>query len=271
MRIVFIGDIMGRSGREGLARHLPDIKSRLDPDVVIVNGENSANGYGITAKICEEFYSYGVDVITTGNHIWAQREIIPYLDRDKNLLRPINFPGKTPGNGFVILQLADGRKLLVVNAMGRTHMEPIDDPFTAMDTLLQTAKLGQNINAIFLDFHAEVTSEKMAMGQYLDGRVSCVVGTHTHVPTADAQILPNGTAYQTDAGMVGDFDSVIGMQKDAPLFRFANGRPLERMYPAAGEATLCGIFVVTNDKTGLAERIAPLRLGGRLSQTWPVE
>ncbi|MES2729551.1 MAG: TIGR00282 family metallophosphoesterase [Pseudomonadota bacterium] len=270
MRIVFVGDVFGRSGRDGLLRHLPEIKARLNPDVVIVNGENSANGSGITAKICEEFYATGVDVITTGNHIWAQREILTYIDKDKNLLRPINYADKSPGNGHVVKRLADGRTIMIANAMGRVDMKiPLDDPFSGMDRLLQGNRLGQNLNAIFVDFHAEATSEKMAMGHYLDGRVSCVVGTHTHVPTADAQILPGGTAYQTDAGMVGDFDSVIGSQKDQPIFRFLRGMSLERFQPATGEATLCGVYVTTNDRTGLATSIAPIRMGGRLSPYLP--
>ena len=271
MRILFIGDVIGRPGRDGVAAHLPDLKMMLSPDVVILNGENSAHGFGITGKICAEFYEMGVDVITTGNHIWDQREIIPYIDRDKKLLRPLNFPDKTPGQGSTIHQLPDGRKIMVVNMMGRLFMDAMDDPFTSIDKLLQTHRMGgqTGLNAIFVDFHAEATSEKMAYGQYLDGRVSCVVGTHTHIPTADAQVLPKGTAYQTDAGMTGDYDSVIGMQKDVPLHRFTRKMPSEKMYPAPGDATVCGIFVVTDDATGLAKSVHPVRIGGRLHPSIP--
>jgi metallophosphoesterase (TIGR00282 family) len=269
MRILFIGDVIGRPGRDAVAAHLPDLKAQLEPDVVILNGENSAHGFGITPKICEEFYGYGVDIITTGNHIWDQREIIPYIDRDKSLIRPLNFPDKTPGQGGAVKQLADGRKILVLNAMGRLFMDQLDDPFAALDKVLSTQRMGQTVNAIFLDFHAEATSEKMAMGHFLDGRVSCVVGTHTHIPTADAQVLPGGTAYQTDAGMTGDFDSVIGMHKDVPVLKFTRKMPTEKMYPAPGDATVCGIFVITDDKTGLATSIEPVRRGGRLIQATP--
>lgn len=269
MRILFIGDVIGRPGRDAVAAHLPDLKMMLAPDVTILNGENSAHGFGITGKICEEFYGMGVDVITTGNHIWDQREIIPYIDRDKKLLRPMNFPEKTPGQGSYIHQLEDGRRIMVVNMMGRLFMDALDDPFAIIEKTLSTQAMGRTVQAIFVDFHAEATSEKMAYGQYLDGRVSCVVGTHTHIPTADAQVLPKGTAYQTDAGMTGDYDSVIGMQKDVPLHRFTRKTPSEKMFPAPGDATVCGIFVVTDDKTGLAKSIEPVRIGGRLKQSIP--
>lgn len=269
MRILFIGDVIGRPGRDAVAKHMPELKANLRPDVVILNGENSAHGVGITSDICKEFYQYGVDVITTGNHVWDQREIIPYIDRDPKLLRPINFPRGTPGKGFNIHELPGGRKVLVINAMGRVFMDDLDDPFAIMNDILNTYRLGGSVNAIFVDFHAEATSEKMGMGHYLDGRVSCVVGTHTHVPTADAQILPNGTAFQTDAGMTGDFDSVIGFKKEIPILRFTRKMPTERFTPSEGEATVCGIFVETDDKTGLAKNIGPVRVGGRLKPEKP--
>ena len=269
MRILFIGDIMGRSGRDALTKHLPALKEKLKPDVIIVNGENSAHGIGISEKICQEFYALGVDVITTGNHVWDQREILVYIDKDPKLLRPINFPDNTPGNGSVVHELPDGRSILVINAMARLFMDPMEDPFKMVMDLVHQHKMGTQCDAIFLDFHGEATSETMAMGHYLDGKVSGVVGTHTHIPTADAQVLPNGTAYQTDAGMTGDFDSVIGVRKDISIHRFIRKIPGERMIPADGEATLCGTLIETSDKTGLAKNVAPVRIGGRLHEEIP--
>lgn len=269
MRILFIGDVMGRSGRDAVIGHMPKLKEKLRPDVVIVNGENAAHGIGINEKICKDFYAAGVDCITTGNHVWDQREVIPYIDRDPRLLRPVNFPKGTPGKGAYSHKLPDGRSILIVNAMGRLFMDTLDDPFAAMEEIVKTSGLGRSHTAIFLDFHAETTSEKMAMAHFLDGRVSAVVGTHTHIPTADAQILPGGTAYQTDAGMAGDYDSVIGVRKDISIWRFTRKMPGEKMVPAEGEATVCGVLIVTDDKTGLATGIAPVRLGPRLAETMP--
>lgn len=264
MKILFIGDVVGRSGRDAVSAHLPELKKALQTDVVILNGENAANGVGITDKICAGFYQDGVDVITTGNHVWDQREIIGYIDGDPRLLRPLNYPKGTPGRGHCLYTLPDSRKILVINAMGRVFMDQLDDPFPQVENLVQTYALKRGSDAIFLDFHAEVTSEKMAMAHFLDGRVSGIVGTHTHIPTADAQILPGGTAYQTDAGMTGDYNSVIGVKKEVPIFRFTRKMPTERMTPAEGEATLCGVFIETNDSSGLAKRIEPVRIGGRL-------
>ncbi|MGZ9097892.1 MAG: TIGR00282 family metallophosphoesterase [Micavibrio sp.] len=269
MRILFIGDVVGRTGRDALTKHLPDLKKNLRADVVVVNGENAAHGIGITPDICKEFYALGTDVISTGNHIWDQREIIPYIDRDPKLLRPINFPKGTVGKGYYLHALPDGRKILVINAMARLFMDPLDDPFLAVNDLLNTYRLGAGANAILLDFHGEATSEKMAMGHYLDGRASIVVGTHTHVPTADVQIMPGGTAYQTDAGMTCDFDSVIGFKKDVPIQRFTRKMPTDRLTPAEGEGTVCGLFVETDDKTGLAKHACAVRVGGRLKPEMP--
>jgi len=266
MKILFIGDIMGRSGREALEKYLPKLKNDLSPDVIIVNGENAAHGLGITPKMVQEFYDWGVDVITTGNHVWDQREILTYIDRDPKLLRPINFPEGTPGKGAYIHRLKDGLSICVINAMARTFMDPIEDPFKMVMNAVQANPLKTSVDAIFVDFHGETTSEKMAMGHYLDGKISALVGTHTHIPTADTRILEKGTAYQTDAGMTGDFDSVIGVRKDIPIHRFTKKIPGERMVPAAGEATLCGTFIETNDATGLATTIKPLRLGPHLSE-----
>lgn len=268
MKILFIGDIVGRSGREALQKHLPHLKAELSPDITIVNGENAANGAGITEKICKQFYEWGVDVITSGNHIWDQREILSYINRDTRLLRPLNLPEGTPGQGSVKLEVDGGHQILIVNPMGRLFMDSIDDPFTAMDRVLSAEHLGKRVQAIFVDFHAETTSEKMAFAHYLDGRVSAVIGTHTHVPTADAHILKGGTAYMTDAGMSGDYDSVIGVIKDIPIHRFVKKTPSERMRPAKGPGSLCGAFIETNDKTGLAKQIKPVRKGGVLSETF---
>ena len=273
MRLLFCGDIVGRPGRQVVIEHLPRLRRELALDFVVVNGENAAHGFGITDTICAELYAAGVDIITTGNHVWDKREIIAYIPSDPRLLRPINFPPGTPGNGHGIYALADGRKLMVINAMARLFMDAIDDPFAAVDRVLREHPLGTangEVDAIFVDFHGEATSEKMSMGHFCDGRVSAVIGTHSHVPTADAHILPGGTAYMTDAGMCGDYESVIGMQKEIAVARFVRKMPGERLQVAEGEGTLCGAFVETDDATGLARRIAPLRLGGRLQPHWPL-
>ncbi len=263
MRILFLGDVMGRSGREAVAKHLPMLKQVLKPDVVIINGENSAHGIGITKDICLELYALGANCITTGNHVWDQREIIPHIDRDEKLLRPINFPKGTVGKGIYIYQTDSGEKIAIINAMARLFMDPLDDPFAILDATVKELKMGQGVQAIFIDFHGEATSEKMALAHYLDGRVSAVVGTHTHMPTADGQILPGGTAFQSDAGMCGDYNSVIGVRADISVHRFTKKMPGERMVPADGEATVCGTFIETNSK-GLAVRMEPVRVGPRL-------
>jgi len=269
MKILMVGDVVGKSGRDAIAAHLPDLRQRLDLDFVVVNGENAAHGFGITDKICASFYQLGADVITTGNHVWDQREIMNYIGGDPKLLRPLNYPAGTPGNGFGVYQARDGRKVLVMHAMGRLYMDPLDDPFSAIERVMVQHALGVQVQAILMDFHGEASSEKLAMGHFLDGRVSAVVGTHTHVPTADYQILVGGTAYQTDLGMTGDYDSVIGMKKRTATERFTTKLPQGRLEPAEGEATLCGLYVETDDKTGLATVSVPVRIGGRLSQAVP--
>lgn len=269
MRIVMLGDVVGRAGRDVVLEHMPRLRRDLALDFVVVNGENAAHGFGITDKICAELYAAGVDVITTGNHVWDRREIIPYIADDRRLLRPENFPPGTPGNGHGIYTIGDGRRVLVINAMARLFMDAIDDPFAALARLLTEHPLG-TVDAVLVDFHGEATSEKMSMGHFCDGSASIVVGTHSHVPTADCQILPKGTAYMTDLGMCGDYDSVIGMRKEAAIARFVRKMPGERLDAADGPATLCGAFVELDDKTGLAVHIAPLRLGGRLAPHWPI-
>lgn len=269
MKILYCGDIVGRSGRDVVLKELPHLRRELDLDFVIANGENSAHGFGINKSICKSLYDAGVDVITTGNHIWDQRDIIGYIDQDKRLIRPINYPLGTPGRGFTIIPDRHHRQVMVINAMGRLFMDPLDDPFALVHQLLQKYPLGGSIAAIILDFHGEASSEKMSMGHYCDGRTSFVVGSHSHVPTADAQILPKGTAYQTDAGMCGDYNSVIGMDIKAPIFRFTKKMPSDRLMPADGPGTLCAVYVETDDTTGLATKISPVRMGPRLIPAWP--
>lgn len=270
MRILFVGDIMGRAGREALEKYLPELKKNLMIDVAIVNGENAAHGRGLTGKHCQQFYELGADCITTGNHIWDQREIIAYIARDPKLLRPANFPGNAPGKGFYLHTQQNGLRIVVVNLMARLYMEPLDDPFQIMENILSDYKLGQNCDAIFVDFHGEATSEKMAFGHAFDGRISGVIGTHTHVPTADAHVLPGGTAFMSDAGMTGDYDSVIGIRKDLSVNRFKTKMPGEHFIPASENMTLCGALIVTDDHTGKAKTIEPVRIGDILQTAMPV-
>lgn len=268
MRLLFCGDIVGRSGRDVVTHHIPAMRKRLNLDMVIVNAENMAGGFGLTGPACDTLFQHGVDVITSGNHVWDEKEIIPYMERNKKVIRPLNYPPGTPGEGSVIWQSPQGKRVLVINVMGRLFMDTLDDPFQALDACIAHHTLGKTIDAVVVDVHAEATSEKMAIGHMLDGRVSFVVGTHTHIPTADTRILPGGTAYQTDAGMCGDYQSVVGMQVEAPLFRFRYKRPYtERMKPATGPATLCGTLVETDDATGLAVSITPIRVGPHLAQS----
>ena len=266
MRMLFCGDVVGRSGREAVTSRIPALRRRHGIDFVVVNGENAAAGFGITETICREFFTAGVDVVTTGNHLFDKREIVSTLAADPRLLRPANYPAGTPGVGAHAFALADGRRVVVANLMARLFMDALDCPFAAADQILREQRLGETAAAILVDFHGEATSEKMAMGHHLDGRVSAVFGSHSHVPTADARILVGGTAYQTDAGMCGDYDSVIGMRKEVAIARFVRKVPGERLSPAEGEGTMCGVFVETDDATGLAVRVAPVRLGGCLGE-----
>lgn len=269
MRILFVGDVVGRSGREAIDKHLPVLVNRLKADVVIVNGENSSHGIGISSDICKGFYESGAHCITGGNHSWDNKEILTYIDRDPRLIRPINYPSALPGKGHYLHKLADGRKILIVNAMARLFMDPLDDPFAMTMDIVKAHPLGNAVNAIFVDFHGEATSEKMAFAHYLDGYVSAVVGTHTHLPTADDHILNGGTAFMSDAGMTGDYDSVIGMKKDVPITRFVKKISMDRLSPADGEATLCGCLIETDDKTGLTKNIGRIHIGPRLKQEMP--
>jgi len=265
MRILFLGDVVGRTGRDAIIQHLPALKQTHRLDAVIVNGDNAAAGFGITGDICKQFFDVGVDVVTGGDHIWDQKDIPSYIAQEKRLLRPANFPPRTAGFGAGIYEVAGGKKLAVIHILGQVfHNEHLDCPFNAVDNVLERVRLGHEVDAIVVDVHAEATSEKNAFGVYLDGRVSLVVGTHTHIPTADARILPHGTAYQTDAGMCGDYNSVIGFDSKSPLARFTTKVKKHRLEAAAGEATLCGIIIETHDKTGLCTELTPLQLGGAL-------
>jgi len=268
MRILFIGDIMGRPGREVVTAQVPRLRDSLRLDFVVANGENAAGGFGLTRVIANEFFACGVDCITTGNHWADQKEILSFISDEDRILRPCNLPAGAPGKGANLYQARSGQHVLVINPLGRVFMDPQNDPFAAVEGELSACALGEAADAIVVDIHAEATSEKMAMGHFCDGRATMVVGTHSHIPTADAQILPGGTAYQTDAGACADYDSVIGMEKFEPLQRYTRKLPTNRYSPANGPATLCGVFVETN-ANGLAERIEPVRVGGRLKQSLP--
>ena len=269
MRILFIGDVVGKTGRNAVTDRLPGLIQDWSLDLVVVNGENAAGGFGITEAIYNDLIDVGADAVTLGNHAWNQKEALVFIERAPRLVRPLNFPRHTPGRGAAMVEAKNGARALVINAMGRVFMEPLNDPFSRIGHELDACRLGEAADAIVVDFHGEASSEKQGMGYFCDGRASLVVGTHTHVPTADHQILAGGTAYMTDAGMTGDYDSVIGMQKEEPLHRFTTGIPSGRFEPAFGEATLSGVAVETDDATGLALKIAPVRLGGRLSQAVP--
>jgi len=269
MRILFIGDIVGRSGRATVLQRLPQLVRSWKLDFVIANGENAAGGFGITEAIYQELVDAGIDVITGGNHSWDQKEALVFIERAPKLIRPINFPPGTPGRGAALLDARNGARVLVINAMGRIFMDPLDDPFAAVDRELSACPLKAAADAIVVDIHGEATSEKQAMGHFCDGRASLVAGTHTHAPTADHRILPHGTAFISDVGMSGDYDSIIGMDKDEPLTRFLRKIPGARFEPALGEATLCALAVETDDATGLARRLGAVRLGGMLEESKP--
>lgn len=268
MNILFLGDIFARSGREAVKLHLPFLKEKLSPDVIIANAENAAHGFGVTPTIADDLFKLGINVLTTGNHVWDQKEIIPYSNQQKRLLRPANYPPQTPGHGYTIFQTQSGSDILIINLMGRVFMDPLDDPFACLDNILKMHRLKvNNLGAIFVDFHAETTSEKMSLAHYADGRITALIGTHTHMPTADAQILDKGTAVQTDAGMCGDYNSVIGVKPQSPIHKFTKKMPGEKFSPTDGVATVCGVFIETDKDTGLCKKILPIRIGPRLIPT----
>lgn len=272
MRLAFFGDVVGRAGRAAVSEHLPRLKADLRLDFVIVNGENAAGGFGITASTAQDLFDAGADCITLGNHSWDQSEALVYIERETRLLRPFNYPQtlNIPGRGAQLFTTPKGQRVFVIQIHGSAFMESLDDPIQGVQRALEEAPLRQVADAVIVEMHAEATAEKYIMGHYCDGRATAVVGAHTHVPTADAQILPSGTAYLTDAGMCGDYDSVIGMKKGPLVQRAATRLPVERKAPAEGPATMCGVYIESDDVTGLATRIEMIRVGGRLKQTIPV-
>ena len=269
MRLLFLGDLVGRSGRNAAIARLPALIADNQLDFVVVNGENAAGGFGISEEILRNILDAGADVVTTGNHAFDQREALAFADRQERFLRPVNFPAGTPGRGAGLYIARNGARVLVINAMGRVFMDQLDDPFAAIEREVSACPLGEQADAIVVDFHAEATSEKQAVAHYLDGRVTLVVGTHTHVPTSDYRVMRAGTAFQSDVGMCGDYDSVIGMNHEEPLRRFLQKVPGERFTPADGPATLAGLAVEVDDASGLATAAAPFRVGGVLSETLP--
>ncbi len=260
MKIIYCGDIVGRPGREVVLNNVDVLRKKYCPDTIIVNAENAAHGFGLTPGICRDLFASGIDAITTGNHVYDQREIIPFLDNSKKIVRPLNFPFPNAGKGFCEVELANGKKLLVVQLMGRAFMDAVDCPVQAMENLLKTYIMGANISAILVDIHAEATAEKLAFAHLFDGKVSIIAGTHTHVPTADARVFPKGTAYITDVGMCGDYNSVLGFEPEASIRRLCKKFPSERLIPAKGPGTLYAIFVQTDDSTGLSTHIEQIVL-----------
>ncbi len=270
MRILFLGDVMGRAGRRAIAERLQGLREAWRLDFVVVNGENATNGAGLSPDHAKGLLEAGADCLTLGDHAFDQRDMLRFIETEPRIIRPLNFAKDAPGKGAGLFKTARGQKILVTQALGQVFMKrPFDDPFAAIDAVLKARPLGGMAQAILVDMHCEATSEKMAMGHWCDGRASVVVGTHTHVPTADAQILPKGTGFQSDAGMCGDYNSVIGMEKSEPMRRFVTGMAKGRFSPANDEATLSGLFVETDDKTGLARDVQMVRVGGRLQQAGP--
>ncbi|GHC18016.1 MAG: metallophosphoesterase [Rhodobacterales bacterium 65-51] len=270
MKILFLGDVMGRAGRAAIVERLPGLRAEWGLDFVVVNGENASSGMGLTAEHAKALLAAGADCLTLGDHAFDQKDMLPFIEQENRILRPINFAKLAPGKGARLFSDARGRKVLVAQVLGQVFMKrPFDDPFSAIDTVLKAHPLGGLAQAIVVDVHCEATSEKMAMGHWCDGRASLVVGTHTHVPTGDAQILSGGTAYLTDAGMCGDYNSVIGMEKLEPMRRFVTGMPKDRFSPANGPATLSGVLVETDDRSGKALSVRMIRIGGRLQEARP--
>lgn len=270
MRLLFLGDVVGRTGRDAVIGALPGLRRDWALDFVVVNAENAASGFGLTGAIAAEILAAGADVITLGDHAFDQKEMLTHIEREPRILRPLNIARTAPGKGVGVFPATRGRKVAVAVALGQVFMkQPFDDPFSALDLALRPHSPGGSVAAAIVEIHAEATSEKMATGHWCDGRASLVVGTHTHVPTADTMILAKGTAYQSDAGMCGDYDSVIGMEKGEPMRRFITGMGQGRFEPASGPATLAGVAVETDDATGMAKAVWPVRLGGRLGGTLP--
>lgn len=270
MKILFLGDVMGRAGRAAIAERLPGLRAEWRLDFVVVNGENASGGMGLTGAHAKDILDAGADCVTLGDHAFDQKDMLQFIEAEPRVIRPLNYAKGAPGKGARVFTATNGRKVLVVQALGQVFMKrPFDDPFSAVEAVMKAHPLGGMVTATIVDMHCEATSEKMAMGHWCDGRASLCVGTHTHVPTADAQILEKGCAYLTDAGMCGDYDSVIGMEKLEPMRRFITGMPKARFEPAAGVATLSGVYVETDDATGRATRVSMIRIGGRLQEARP--
>ncbi|MCC6864220.1 MAG: TIGR00282 family metallophosphoesterase [Rhodobacteraceae bacterium] len=270
MKLLFLGDVMGKTGRTAIAESLPSLRAEWDLDFVVVNGENASSGMGLTPEHAKVILAAGADCITLGDHAFDHKDMLQFIETEPRIVRPLNFSKVAPGKGFRIFEATQGRKVLVAQVLGQVFMKrPFDDPFSAIEGVLKTYSLGGFVQAVVVDVHAEATSEKMAMGHWCDGQASLVVGTHTHVPTGDAMILNGGTAYLTDAGMCGDYDSVIGVEKLEPLRRFITGMSKARFEPAVGPATLSGVYVETDDQTGKALRVRMIRVGGRLEEARP--
>ena len=270
MRILFLGDVVGRSGRNAITDHLTKLRDALNLDFVIVNGENATAGMGLSADHAKLILDAGADCITLGDHAFDQKDMLSFVEKESRILRPLNYAKTAPGAGSRLFDAPGGKKILVAQVLGQVFMKrAFDDPFSTADAALKKVSLGGLADAVVVDFHAEATSEKMAMGHWLNGRASLVVGTHTHVPTSDTQIMTKGTAYQSDAGMCGDYNSVIGMDAAEPLGRFVTGMRKARFTPADGEATLSGVFVQTDPRTGLAIKAEPIRYGGALQSNVP--
>ncbi|GAB4286425.1 MAG: TIGR00282 family metallophosphoesterase [Roseovarius sp.] len=270
MRILYLGDVVGRAARQAVIAALPRLRADWRLDFVVVNGENATGGMGLSGAHASALLAAGADCVTLGDHAFDQKDMLQFITTEPRVLRPLNFARQAPGRGFGVFADARGRKVLVAQVLGQVFMKrPFDDPFSAIDPVLAAHVTGGGVQASIIDMHCEATSEKMAMGHFCDGRASMVVGSHTHVPTADAQILPGGTAYQTDAGMCGDYLSVIGMDQAEPMRRFVTGMGSARFTPAQGEITLCGLYVETDDQSGRALRAVMVRAGGRLQQAGP--
>ena len=268
MKILFLGDVVGSSGCDSLRKNLPEIIKNKKIDFVVLNGENAAEqGVGITEKICNEMFSYGVDVITTGNHVWDQKETLQHIEKENRLIRPENLIKPSPGRGFQVFDAKNGFKVGVLNLMGNVFMKKCNDVFIEAKKFLENNKLKNQYDFLIVDFHGEITSEKMAMGHFFDGSATLVVGTHTHVPTNDGRILKNGTAYLTDAGMCGDYNSVIGMNTENSINRFFK-KESTKHFPAKGEASLSGVLVQANPKNGLANKINSFIFGGELKNIY---
>lgn len=269
MKILFLGDVMGRAGRQAITQHLPRLRTEWALDFVVVNGENATSGMGLSGAHAKALLDAGADCLTLGDHAFDQKDMLQFIENEPRIIRPLNFSKAAPGKGARVFT-ANGRKVLVTQVLGQVFMKrPFDDPFSATEHVFRAHPLGGAVHAAIVDVHAEATSEKMAMGHWCDGRASLVVGTHTHVPTADAMILPKGCGYLTDAGMCGDYHSVIGMEREEPLRRFITGMPKARFTPATGEATLSGVYIETDDATGKTTRIEMVRNGGRLQMAGP--